>query len=77
MSETQRKFECYDCKHEWGEPYGTGRPARCPKCESTNIHRHPDDRGGRGRGNCGGRHGNGDERKEGELNYIKIKGDKI
>lgn len=33
-----RKFMCSDCKHEWDEPYGTGRP-KCPECESTNVRR--------------------------------------
>lgn len=52
-----RKFRCYDCKHEWDVPYGTGRPQKCPQCESKNIHRSQEDRGcarsGRGRGRCG------------------------
>ena len=56
----QRQFLCYDCKNEWSVPFGTGRPAECPKCESRNIHRAPQDRGwaraaggfGRGRGMC-------------------------
>jgi predicted DNA-binding protein (UPF0251 family) len=52
-----RKFRCYDCKHEWDVPYGTGRPQNCPQCESKNIHRAQEDRGyaraGRGRGRCG------------------------
>jgi predicted DNA-binding protein (UPF0251 family) len=58
----QRQFLCYDCNNQWDEAFGTGRPAKCPKCESTNIHRAPQDRGwarggsgggfGRGRGRC-------------------------
>jgi predicted DNA-binding protein (UPF0251 family) len=52
-----KKFMCYDCKHEWDTPYGTGRPQKCPECESKNIHRAEEDRGyaraGRGRGRCG------------------------
>jgi len=40
-----RLFKCYDCQNEWQEPHGTGRPGRCPKCNSTNIHRAPSDRG--------------------------------
>ncbi len=48
MSKAQRKFECYDCKHEWEVPYGTGKPHQYPKCDSTNIHRHSADKGGRG-----------------------------
>jgi predicted DNA-binding protein (UPF0251 family) len=54
MSEPKRKFRCYVCEHEWEEPHGTGRPDKCPKCGSSNIHRAPEDRGyaraGRGRG---------------------------
>ena len=57
----ERHFICYDCKHKWSLPYGTGRPNECPKCKSLNIHRAPQDRGwaragrafGRGRGRCG------------------------
>jgi len=40
-----RKFTCYGCGHVWGVPYGTPRPAACPQCKSTNIHRAADDRG--------------------------------
>ncbi len=40
MAMTQaRKFKCYDCRHAWEVPYGTGRPEKCPNCESVNIHR--------------------------------------
>ncbi|MGA2915412.1 MAG: DUF134 domain-containing protein [Sedimentisphaerales bacterium] len=57
----QKQFLCYDCQNEWTVPYGSGRPAECPKCKSANIHRSPRDRGwaraggagpGRGRGMC-------------------------
>jgi len=41
----ERNFVCYDCKNEWSLPYGTGRPVECPKCQSRNIHRAPQDRG--------------------------------
>ncbi len=41
----ERHFVCYDCKHEWGVPYGVQRPERCPKCGSTNIHRKEEERG--------------------------------
>ncbi len=37
----QRRFKCPDCNHKWGEAFGTGRPAECPKCQSKNIHRAP------------------------------------
>ena len=45
MREGERLFKCYECENEWQEPYGTGRPCECPKCNSTNIHRAPRDRG--------------------------------
>jgi predicted DNA-binding protein (UPF0251 family) len=41
----ERHFICYDCKNEWALPHGTGRPGVCPKCNSANIHRAPQDRG--------------------------------
>jgi predicted DNA-binding protein (UPF0251 family) len=52
-----RKFECYECRHSWELPYGTGRPENCPSCKSGDIHRAQEDRGypkgdGRGRGRC-------------------------
>jgi len=40
-----RSFKCYACGHEWQEPFGTGRPAVCPKCHSMNIHRNEPGRG--------------------------------
>jgi predicted DNA-binding protein (UPF0251 family) len=60
MREGERLFKCDECENEWQEPYGTGRPDECPKCQSTNIHRAPQDRGyattcGRRGGHC--RHG--------------------
>jgi predicted DNA-binding protein (UPF0251 family) len=45
VREGERLFKCYECQNEWQEPYGTGRPNECPKCQSTNIHRAPQDRG--------------------------------
>jgi len=52
-----RKFNCYDCRHSWELPYGTGRPGNCPSCKSANIHRAKEDRGcvreiGSGQGRC-------------------------
>lgn len=48
-----RKFRCFDCEHEWEEPFGTGRPQSCPKCGSANLHRVDAGRGrGCGRGRC-------------------------
>ena len=52
-----RKFKCYECKHSWDLPYGTGRPENCPSCKSGNIHRAQEDRGcarGVGRGQSKG-----------------------
>jgi predicted DNA-binding protein (UPF0251 family) len=55
----ERHFLCSECKHEWALPHGSGRPCACPKCNCSNIHRAPHDRGyaragvGRGRGRCG------------------------
>jgi predicted DNA-binding protein (UPF0251 family) len=50
----ERHFVCYDCKKEWTSPYGQGRPNECPNCQSKNIHRAEQDRGG-GRGRAVGR----------------------
>jgi predicted DNA-binding protein (UPF0251 family) len=54
----QRRFQCSECGHGWGVPYGTGRPEGCPSCRSTSFHRAADDRGPHGRGvghgHCGG-----------------------
>lgn len=49
----QREFQCSDCQHRWQVPFGTGRPAACPRCESRNVHRAAEDRG-RGRRGPGG-----------------------
>jgi len=53
MAET-RAFECGECGHVWEVPFGTGRPAECPACQSKNFHRAqaaeagaPGGRGGR------------------------------
>jgi len=51
-----RIFGCFDCQNHWEEPHGTGRPANCPNCGSTNIHRADE---GRGAGRGQGRHGRG------------------
>ena len=49
--EGMRKFKCCECEHPWEVAYGLGRPSECPKCQSSNIHRDPEDcgpaRGGR------------------------------
>jgi predicted DNA-binding protein (UPF0251 family) len=56
---SQREFVCSDCQHKWAIPYGTGRPAPCPQCQSRNIHRAPEDRGGPRRGKPGPGEGRG------------------
>ena len=59
-----RRFACMACGHAWQVPFGTGRPAECPECRSTQTRRTDDRRGagggtgagfGRGRGAGGGR----------------------
>ena len=58
IAQSERFFLCYNCQAEFSVPYGTPRPTNCPNCNSTNIHRHPDDTGARhrgGRGQGGGR----------------------
>lgn len=35
----RRWFECFSCHHQWTEPFGTGRPPRCPHCQSLVLHR--------------------------------------
>jgi predicted DNA-binding protein (UPF0251 family) len=37
--EEKRIFACDKCKHEWEEPLGTGRPEKCPSCNSDYFHR--------------------------------------
>lgn len=54
----QKKFSCSECQHQWSLPYGVDRPAHCPQCKSSQIHRAAQDRGrtrdfGRGRKQCG------------------------
>ncbi len=37
-----RKFKCYDCGHQWDLPHGNGQMGinlKCPKCNSSNVHR--------------------------------------
>ncbi|HIE34535.1 MAG TPA: hypothetical protein EYP86_05290 [Candidatus Altiarchaeales archaeon] len=46
-----RRFKCYNCKHEFEVPYGTGgmgRDMKCPMCGSNSVHRV--DAGPRGSG---------------------------
>lgn len=49
--EDMREFRCSECGHEWQEPFGTGRPDGCPKCDSAVFRRTDGARGsGTGRG---------------------------
>jgi predicted DNA-binding protein (UPF0251 family) len=72
MVET-RAFECGECKHVWEVPFGTGRPAECPACQSKSFHRaqaaeagSPGGRGGRcNRHRRGGQGGRGQGRRGG------------
>ncbi|MFX1565410.1 MAG: DUF134 domain-containing protein [Promethearchaeota archaeon] len=36
---TTRWFRCLTCQNQWDEPFGTGRPSICPKCESHYLRR--------------------------------------
>jgi uncharacterized protein len=50
-----RIFTCVSCKKDFTEPFGTGRPEKCPHCGATSFHRSESDRGngmGMGRGRC-------------------------
>jgi len=54
----KRKFKCFDCGHEFEEPFGKPRwMVKCPKCGSENIVRVDTPAGwcGRGYGRGGGR----------------------
>ena len=35
----ERTFECVDCRHQWREPYGTGKPGGCPECKGMSFRR--------------------------------------
>ena len=53
----ERHFVCYECSNKWALPYGSGRPDKCPKCKSPNIHRTQEDKGwARGGHGFGGGH---------------------
>ncbi len=36
---TMRWFVCFTCQHQWSEPFGTGRPKNCPRCDSNYLRR--------------------------------------
>jgi len=59
IAEGEPLFRCYECLNEWQEPYGTGRPGKCPRCGSVNIHRSPRDRGYARSGDLRRRHRHG------------------
>ena len=39
MTTKERIFECDACERRWSEPPGTGRPERCPHCQSRKLFR--------------------------------------
>jgi predicted DNA-binding protein (UPF0251 family) len=55
----QRQFRCGACEHQWGVPYGTGRPSVCPQCQSANVHRVHEEGGPSAPGNWGRGAGSG------------------
>jgi uncharacterized protein len=50
-----RSFECNECEHVWQVPFGTGRPAGCPCCQSKTFHRAKEVEAGASAGGRGGR----------------------
>jgi predicted DNA-binding protein (UPF0251 family) len=53
-----RRFSCPACRHSWSEPFGTGRPRRCPECGGVDFQR-VDAGPGAGRGRPGRGRGRG------------------
>lgn len=39
MADRVRTFMCQKCNHRWVEPWGTGRPESCPRCNNNNFFR--------------------------------------
>lgn len=39
MVDEVRTFMCRQCSNRWVEPWGTGRPESCPKCNNKNFFR--------------------------------------
>lgn len=37
--DTERRFACKVCRHQWVEPCGTGRPESCPACGKADVGR--------------------------------------
>jgi predicted DNA-binding protein (UPF0251 family) len=56
-----RRFACGACRHEWTEPFGTGRPRGCPGCGGDAFQRVD---GGR-RPSAGSARGRGRHRRRG------------
>jgi predicted DNA-binding protein (UPF0251 family) len=50
-----RTFQCADCEHVWEVPFGTGRPAGCPSCQSKSFQRAQEVAVGQAGGQGGGR----------------------
>ena len=61
-----RTFECADCEHVWEVPFGTGRPAECPACQSKNFRRAKDASVGEGGSRRRHRHGGPGRRGAGQ-----------
>lgn len=47
-----RTFECAQCGHVWETPFGLGRPAGCPNCQSKALHRAKEAPAGPAGGRC-------------------------
>jgi len=39
MVDRIRTFGCQKCNHRWVEPWGTGRPENCPRCNNEDFYR--------------------------------------
>jgi len=39
LADTERRFSCDACGHEWVALHGTGRPEGCPECASDRFYR--------------------------------------
>jgi predicted DNA-binding protein (UPF0251 family) len=53
-SAEKRSFTCGGCGNNWEEPFGTGRPAGCPACGSSEFFRSGCRRAEAGGRDCGG-----------------------
>lgn len=41
IAEAVRVFTCRDCRFQWEEPCGTGKPKCCPSCSKKDVRRIP------------------------------------